>query len=84
MADTFLQTSLTNTETQIRAYEAAIEALVVQGVASSTLDTGQTTQTVTKLNLSGLQKSLDALYNRRATMLARCNGAGTIQSRPAW
>lgn len=84
MADAFLQISITNTETQIRAYEAAIEALVVQGIASYTLDTGQTTQTVTKLNLSGLQKSLDALFNRRATMLARCNGVGTIQSRPAW
>lgn len=84
MADTFLQISLTNTETQIRSYETAIDALVVQGVASYTFDTGQTTQTVTKLNLSGLQKNLDALYNRRATMLARCKGAGTIQSRPAW
>jgi len=84
MTDVFLQTSITNTETQIRTYEAAIEALVVQGVVSYTLDTGQTTQTVTKLNLSGLQKSLDALYNRRATMLTRCNGAGNTQSRPAW
>lgn len=84
MADAFLQTRITNTESQICAYEGAIEALVVQGVASYTLDTGQTTQTVTKLNLSGLQKSLDALYNRRATMLARCNGAGNTHSRPAW
>ena len=83
MADTFLQTSLTNTETLIRAYEAAVTALVSGQVQQYTLDTGQDRQTVLKADIPSLNAALDGLYNRRATIQARLNG-GTVTARPAW
>ena len=79
-----LKTQLAATQASITAYQAAIDALVVGGVQSYTLDTGQNVQTVTKLNLAGLQRTLDSLYNRCATMEARLNGSGTLTARPAW
>lgn len=77
------QASLTATLAAITAYETAQLALATGGVQSYLLDTGQTRQTVTKLDLAGMQKALDILYNRCATLTARLNGAVTI-ARPAW
>lgn len=85
MKDTqFLKDRIDATKTQIIAYESAIDALVTGGVQSYTLDTGQTNQTVTKLNLSSLQKTLDSLMNRLATYEARLYGCGTTIGRPGW
>lgn len=83
MDATFIQARIDATKAQIIAYEAAAAALGA-GVQSYTLDTGQTRQTVTKLDLSALQKSIDSLYNRCATLELRLNGGGVIISRPAW
>ena len=79
----FIQARIDSTKAQIIAYEDAATALA-SGVQSYSLDTGQTRQTVTKLDLSALQRSLDALYNRCATLEARLNGSGTVTTRPAW
>jgi hypothetical protein len=84
MDRTFLQARITATKAQIIAYETAIDAIVAGGVASYTLDTGQTNQTVTKLNLAATQRTLDSLYNRCATMETRLNGTGVVMGRPAW
>jgi len=81
---TFLLARIEATKTQIIAYENAIDALVSGGVESYTLDTGQTKQTVTKLNLDSLQKFLDSLYNRLSVLEARYNQSGTVIGRPGW
>lgn len=80
----FLKDRIAATKTQILAYEAAIDALVTGGVQEYRLDTGQSTQKVTRLNLDTLQKQLESLYNRCATMQARLNGSGSFTVRPDW
>jgi hypothetical protein len=80
----FLQARIDATKAQIIAYEDAATALASGGVQSYTLDTGQSRQTVTRLDLDNLQKTIDSLYNRLATLEARLNGSGTITARPAW
>ena len=82
MDSSFIQSRIDATQQQIIAYENAATALA-QGVQSYTLDTGQTRQIVTKLDLKDLQSTLDSLYNRCATLSARLNG-GSVTATPAW
>ena len=84
MDATDLAARITATKALIDAYEAAALALATGGVQSYMLDTGQSRQTVTKLDLGGLQKTLDMLYNRCATLQARLNGGNSFTARPAW
>ena len=79
-----LQARITATKAQIDDYEAAVLALATGGIQSYTLDTGQTRQIVTKLDMIGLQDTLDILYNRCAVLETRLNGNGVITVRPAW
>jgi hypothetical protein len=72
----FIRARITAVEAQIVAYEAAVLALG-SGVQSYELDTGQTRQRVTKVDLLRLQGLLDGLLNRRATLRALLNGGGT-------
>jgi len=78
----FIEARITSTKAQIVAYEDAATALA-SGVQSYTLDTGQSRQTVTKLDLNAIQNTIDALYNRCATLEARLNG-GCTTVRPDW
>jgi len=80
----FIQDRITATKAQIVAYEDAALALGTGGVQSYTLDTGQSRQTVTKLDLDMIQKTIDSLYNRCATLEARLNGSGTLIGGPSW
>ena len=84
MADTFLQERIVATKALIVVYEDALTALVTNGVQSYDLDTGQSVQRVTKINVKGLNASLDGLYNRLATQEARLNGSGVTIVRPAF
>ena len=79
----FIQERIESTKLQIIAYEEAMLALA-EGVQSYTLDTGQTRQTVTKLNLTSLKNTIDSLYNRCVMLEARLNGSGSLTARPAW
>ena len=79
----FLQERITATQAQIIAYEAATEALALGGVQAYWLDTGQSSQKVTKLDLQWISDALNSAYNRCATLEARLNGA-TVTGRPAW
>lgn len=83
MDSEFLQQRIDATKALIMAYEDAVTALVDGGVQTYTLDTGQSTQTVTRLQLSTLNRSIDSLYNRLATLQARLNGSA-VSVRPAW
>lgn len=84
MDASFIQARIDATKAQIIAYETAIDAIVSGGVQSYDLDTGQTVQKVTKLNLASMQNTLNSLYNRCATLEARLNGSGTVTGAPAW
>lgn len=83
MDSEFLQQRIEATKLAIVAYETAVLELTTGGVQSYTLDTGQSRQMVTRVDLAALHKSIDSLYNRLATLQARLNG-GSILSRPAW
>ena len=84
MANTFLQERIAATKALIIVYEDALTAIVTNGVERYSLDTGQSVQTVTKLNVKDLNVQLDSLYNRLATQEARLNGSGVTIARPAW
>lgn len=84
MDRTFALERIAATKAQIVAYENAILALsAANGVESYSFDTGQDRQSVTRANIPSMQKMLDGLYNRLATLEARVYG-GATQARPCW
>jgi len=78
----YWQARLTATQAQIEEVEAAISSILSGAVASYTLDTGQTRQAVTKLNISSLERWLDSLLNRATMISVRLNGTGSRYVRP--
>ena len=80
MDATFLQARITATQASIVAYEAAILALA-SGVQSYQLDTGQTDQRVTKLDLDALRRAVNSMYNPCATLEARLTGTNVFNAR---
>ena len=83
MADQFLLDQIPVIESQITALQSAILSLTINPHKSYQLDTGQSSQRVTRDDLSELNAQVDVLMDRRATIQARCNGA-TIQLRPGF
>lgn len=83
MDTAFIQDRITATKNMIVLYETAINAIVTGGVETYTLDTGQTIQKVTKLDVPAMQRTLDSLYNRCATLEARLRGGGATGI-PVW
>lgn len=83
MSSTFWQERIAKIQALIEAYEDAILVLSTGKTQSYTLNTGQTTQTVTRKDISRLNGDLDILLNRLATLEARCYGSvHTVQ--PGW
>ena len=81
----FLTESITKTKLVITAYEDAILALAGAGaIESYTLDTGQSRQTVTRADVSSINRIINSLMNRCATLQARLNGSGSGIGRPGW
>lgn len=74
--DTFWSDQLAAAKKSAVAIQAAIDALTIGGVQMYQLDTGQTRQMVTKMNLSGLNAALNSTLNRVATLQARLGGCG--------
>jgi hypothetical protein len=60
----------------IVAYDAAILALSTGAVQQYTINTGQTTMSVTKANITSLRDTRQSLLNELATLEARVCGAG--------
>ncbi len=77
-------TRIAATQALIEAYEAAVLALAIDGVQSYTLNTGQSTQTVTKASIPGMNAAIDVLVNRLTIYEARKNGTGTVIGVPGW
>ena len=84
MDASFIQARIDATKLQIVAYEDAALALGTAGIQSYALDTGQSKQNVTKLDLDKIQKTIDSLYNRCATLQTRLNGSGSLIGAPSW
>ena len=80
----FLMSRLTKTRALIVAYEDAVAALVSNRVQSYTLNTGQSTQTVTRYDINTLNESIDRLYNRCSTIEARLGMGNTVLGLPDW
>lgn len=83
MADSFWTDQLTLAKAQATALNTAILFLYANPHQSYTLDTGQSSQRVTRPDVERLQDQYDGLLNRIATLDARCNGASQ-QVIPGW
>jgi len=74
MCQQFWIDQIAATQAQIIAYNDAILQLTLDPMASYSLDTGQTKQTVTQQNLYSLQLAMTGLLNKLATLEARVYG----------
>lgn len=83
MDRTFLTARITAAKAQIVAYEDAITTLTAGGTLQYSLDTGQSRQSVTRNDVVRLNRQLDALYNRLATLEARLYGLA-LTARPGY
>lgn len=83
MAETFWINQLTKAQEQAEKLATAIDFLYHNPHKSYTLNTGQSSQQVSRPDLDSLQDQYDRLLNRIATLDARCNGASQ-QIRPTW
>ena len=72
MSDTFLITQITEIETIITNINTAINALLTGNHASYLLDTGQTQQRVTRLDLERLRKMRTEYIAERDELQAAC------------
>lgn len=80
----WLKEQLALCEAAIAATWAAITAVSTGAVQSYTLNTGQTSQTVTKTNLGSIRMQLDNLYSLRDMLKSRLCRTGSHYVRPAF
>ncbi len=79
----FWRERLTKSKELVVVIEDAITFLTVNPTQSYKLDTGQSEQEVTRTNLPGLNKMLESVLNRIATLEQRLNSKPTSHA-PAW
>ncbi len=84
MTPTMLRASIAAAEAQLTAAYAAQTAILVDGLFSYTLDTGQGKTTVTKQTVGQLDTLIDSLLNRISVLEARLNGSAAITLRPGF
>lgn len=80
----WLSQRIANTKLIIEEYETAILQLQSGAVQSYTLNTQQTTQTVSRFDVSRLSAQLPGLYNQLTTLQARLSGCNVLTAGPAW
>lgn len=81
----FIQRRIDKAKEQLIAIEDAHFAIATGAIETYTVDTGQSRTTVTKANLSVLDKLIDSLLNRIITLEARIGkGGSVIVGRPGW
>ena len=73
---TYIQTQIDSIKTIIEAYQVAILALATGTVDRYTINTGQTTQSVTKRDLSRMRLELNGLMSDLQTWDDMLNGTG--------
>lgn len=84
MRPEFLQQRIAALELAIVAYEDAILQLSTGAVLTYSLDTGQTKQSVTKVDVIRMQAQLPAMYNMLTILETRLTGSGVVRVVPAW
>ena len=84
MDETFLRERIAATRAIIIELETAMANLVSGAILSYTLDTGQTRQTVTRLEISSLKNVINSKYNLLSILEARLTGGGVITVNPVW
>ncbi len=82
MDRSFIRERIDATKAQIVALENAALALATGEIQSYTLDTGQSRQVVTRLNITELENAIDGAYNRCAILEARLSGGNSVIMRP--
>jgi hypothetical protein len=80
----FLDDRLAAIEAQIIAFEGAMLALGNDNIQAYTLDTGQTVQKVTRLDLEWMTGALDGLLNQHTVLQARLKRNGTTIGSTSW
>jgi hypothetical protein len=78
-----LEAKVETTKALIEAYETAMLTLA-SGAQSYTLDTGQTRQVVTKVDVGSMRLALDTLYNRLDWLEGQLCGTGAARVLPGW
>jgi hypothetical protein len=81
--DDFLEEEFARVKTLIVAYDTAISALS-SGAQSYSLNTGQTTVTKTKANISSMRDTRAQLLNELSVLEARLTGRAAARVIPAW
>lgn len=84
MDQSFWLGQLTKAQALADAIDTAITGLTLGTIQSYTLDTGQSRQTVTKVDLAALAAMQDQVNNRITTLEARLYGCGTVIAGPAF
>ncbi len=80
-----LENEFQNLKNLIFKYDEAISALLTGTHQSYQIDTGQSSQKVTRLDLNSLQSTRDKLTSELDTLATRLRKqAGVIQTRPGW
>jgi len=72
MSDTFLENQISELETMITNINEAINVLITGTHQSYQLETGQTSQRVTRLDLDQLKKTRSDLIAERSDLIAAC------------
>lgn len=83
MTNAFLDARIAATEALIVQFEAAMLSAGGSGIQSYTIDTGQNRQTVVKMNITELRRTIQGLYNQLATLELRRFGSPTTVA-PIW
>jgi hypothetical protein len=78
----FLEAQLTEVEAQITAYRAAVRA--VTSGQTYRLDTGQTSVSVTRANLTELRNMISELMNERALLRQHLGCSGNVVLSPGF
>ncbi len=81
---TTLAAQITQVQTQLAALDVAINAVLDPTNKAYTLDTGQSNQSYTRMNITDLLSAQSSLQNRLCTLQARQTGGGILVSIPAW
>lgn len=80
-----LEDEYQNLKNLIFKYDEAISALLTGGHGSYLIDTGQTQQRVTRLNLAELQSTRKSMMSELSTLAVRLRKTpGTKQAVPRW
>lgn len=84
MRRAWIEEKIAKTEALIDAYEDALAAFAADGsIQSYSIDTGQTTQSVSRAQIASVRLLLDGLYSRLSDLCARQEGR-TIIARPSF